>query len=158
MSFLSAIKVVSKISSGGVFTIIPPNGSDYQLRFYDDDRGQPGTMLWEGIYNPTLTDTGDDWHSGNYDIYHLSVTLDPVDYFIAEDATPYWLALYIPSGDVNVLWAVWYGGNIHYTTNDGGSWTNWGRDGMFRLNGTDNYSAIEETTWGQLKTAHSIAD
>jgi len=119
-----------------------PSGGDYMVRIYDDNGGVPGTLLSDLTYNPTLTDTGDDAF-GSYDIYHHLVTLDPGDYFFADDATPYWLALQGQGGDSSTYWCVWNSGNMHYTIDDGSNWDSYGVIGMFQLNGTEDLLAPE---------------
>jgi len=133
-----------------------PTGDDYVVIIYDDNNGKPGLFYdWSVTVSPTLTDTGDDCFG--QDIYHHLVTLDPADYFLAEGGTMYWLALSSLASNT-IYWAAWDGGNLHHSTDGGHYWQIHNLDAMFRLSGTDNYSSIEEATWGQLKAAHSFAD
>ncbi len=120
-----------------LYTAAP--GSDYNVRIYDDNSGEPGTMLWEvAAITPTDTDTGDD--AFGYDIYHTAVTLDTTDYFLLEDGTTYWLSAYWSSD--RFYWTVWDGGNMMESNNDG-PWSTNSDIAMFRLNGTEDLAAPE---------------
>ncbi len=121
-------------------------GSDYNLRIYDDNGGEPGTILWEVTATPVDTDTGDDYLER--DLYHTVVTLDAADYFTLESGTTYWLSTYWTSKWF--YWACWSSGNMMDSENDG-PWSDVDHEAMFRLSGTNNGSTVEETTWGQIK-------
>ncbi len=124
----------------------------FDLHLHEDQGGFPGTILWE-LLDATATLT----LYGGIDFYLHEIILDESDYYILEEGTTYWLSLHHNS-DYTFLWSGWSNGFAAASSNGDSGWVRHYYDHMFRLSGTDNYSAIEEATWGQLKAAHGLAD
>ncbi len=122
----------------GLYTVAL--GADYNLRIYDDNSGEPGTILWEvAAITATDTDTGDDF--SGYDIYRTVATLDPTDYCLLEDGTTYWFsAVWF---DQWFFWCNISSGSLRYTMNDGASWPGLPSSVFFRLNGSEELAAPE---------------
>jgi len=123
------------------------NGT-FDIRLYEESGGLPGVLVWTQLdVTPIVTDTGDD--PLGFDLYHNEVILDAGDYFVLSDGVTYWLSLNHDGSES--YWGLWYGGNSALSSNGGGSWTSTNNTFLLRFNGTDNYSSIEEATWGQIK-------
>jgi hypothetical protein len=149
----------TSVTGAGVYLANNTNGllnnwdGGFQYYLFDDNSGNPGSVLATGSVNPTVTDTGNTWCCGG-DIYLFAFNFGSA--FNAAAGTTYHLGIHAgDSGNFNRDNIYWVTTNLNATStgreSDGGTFNNWfnnGQEHAYYLTGAGGVP--EPATWALM--------